>query len=161
IASGNLSAGLNLNAGTGAITGTPQNVGTSYLTFQVTDSKIPSVNATAQLSLTINSPGGGGDPGVLKGNYAFYLNGFTSSSAWTLAASFISDGKGNISSGEVDGNSVTGQPFNTSVSGSYSISTTGLNTVTLQGQSYGPVTFAFVLSSSGSGRIIEYDDTTG
>ena len=61
----------------------------------------------------------------------------------------------------VDGNSVTGQPFSGNISGTYSIATSGLNTVTIHGTSYGPVTFAFVLDSTGNGRIIEYDDTTG
>ena len=78
-----------------------------------------------------------------------------------MAGSFISDGNGHITSGVVDGNSVTGQPFNTTFSGTYWIAASGLNTITIQGQSYGPVTFAFVLDSSANGRIIEYDDTTG
>jgi hypothetical protein len=78
-----------------------------------------------------------------------------------LAGSFISDGNGHITSGVVDGNSVAGQPFNTTVSGTYFIAANGLNTLTIQGQSYGPVTFAFVLDASANGRIIEYDDTTG
>ena len=56
---------------------------------------------------------------------------------------------------------LNGQPFMANVTGSYSISSVGLNLITLQGQSYGPVTFAFVLSSSGNGRIMEYDDTDG
>lgn len=161
IISGKFPSGLTLNSSTGAITGTPEVVGTSNFTVQVTDSETPPVSATAPLSITINPGGGGGDPGVLKGNYAFYLNGFNSAGQWTLAGSFISDGNGNITSGVVDGNSVTGQPFNTNVSGYYSISTTGLNTITIQGQSWGPVTYAFVLNSTGNGRIIEYDDTNG
>ena len=61
----------------------------------------------------------------------------------------------------VDGNSVTGQPFNATVSGTYFIAANGLNTITIQGQSFGPVTFAFVLDASANGRIIRYDDTTG
>lgn len=159
--SGKMPDGLSLNSSSGAITGTPQNVGTSNSTFQVTDSEAPPVSANAQLSITINPTGGGGDPGVLKGNYAFYLNGFNWATQWTIAASFISDGNGNITSGFVDGNSITGQPYTTLVSGTYSIGSSGLDTMTIQGQSWGPVTFAFVLDSTGNGRIIEYDDTTG
>ena len=160
VISGTLPSGLTLNSHTGAISGTPQLAGTSPFTVQVTDSETPPVNATAQLSIVIN-PSGSGNPGALSGNYAFYLNGWNSSGAWTLAGSFISDGNGHITSGVVDGNSITGQPFTVNVSGSYSISTTGLNLLTIQSQSWGPITFAFVLDSTGNGRIIEYDDTTG
>ncbi|MGA2903785.1 MAG: Ig domain-containing protein [Candidatus Korobacteraceae bacterium] len=160
IISGTLPSGLTLNSHTGTISGTPQLAGTSPFTVQVTDSETPPVSANAQLSITIN-PAGSGNPGALSGNYAFYLNGFNSSGPWTLAGSFISDGNGNITSGMIDYNSITGQPINAAVSGAYAISTTGLNTITLQGQSYGPVTFAFVLDSSANGRIIEYDDTNG
>jgi Putative Ig domain len=160
ITSGTLPPGLQLNAGTGAITGTPTTAGTSNFTVQVADSETPPATSSAPLSITI-SPGGGGNPGALTGNYAFFLNGFNSSGQWTLAGSFISDGNGHITSGVVDGNSVTGQPFNATVSGTYFIATNGLNTLTIQGQSFGPVTFAFVLDASANGRIIEYDDTTG
>ncbi|MGA2373272.1 MAG: putative Ig domain-containing protein [Candidatus Korobacteraceae bacterium] len=149
-----------MNSSTGAITGTPQNAGQSNFTVQVTDSETPAVKATAQLSILIN-PAGGGNLGLLSGNYAFYLNGFNSTTAWTLAGSFISNGNGSITSGMIDYNSITGQPINTAVTGNYSISTTGLNLITLQGQSWGPMTFAFVLDSTANGRMIEYDDTTG
>ena len=158
---GKIPDGLTLNSSTGVLAGTPQNVGVSNFTVQVTDAETPAVSVTAQLSLTINSPGGNGNPGLLSGNYAFYLNGFNASGQFTLAGSFISDGNGNITSGVVDGNPLAGQPFTSNVTGTYSISTTGLNLITLQGQSYGPATFAFVLASSGNGRIIEYDDPTG
>ncbi|MGA2370374.1 MAG: putative Ig domain-containing protein [Candidatus Korobacteraceae bacterium] len=160
VISGTLPSGLSLNSSTGTISGTPQNAGQSNFTVQVTDSETPAVKATAQLSILIN-PAGGGNLGLLSGNYAFYLNGFNSSGSWTLAGSFISNGNGSITSGVVDGNSMAGQPFMANVTGNYSISTTGLNLITLQGQSWGPMTFAFVLDSTGNGRMIEYDDTTG
>ncbi len=159
ITAGSLPGGLQLDAGSGAISGMPA-VGTANFTVQVADSESPPAKAAAQLSITINA-GGDGDPMALNGHYAFLLNGFNSAGQWTLAGSFISDGKGNITSGVVDGNSVTGQPFNVNVSGTYAIWSSGLNTLTIQGQSFGPATFAFVLSSSGNGRIIRYDDTTG
>ncbi len=155
--SGNLPAGLSLSTA-GVISGTPTATGTSTFTVQVADSEIPPATASQQLSLTVN---GTGNQALLDGNYVFYLNGFSASSQWTLAGSFVADGNGNITSGVVDGNSVSEQPFNTAVTGTYAISNNGLNTITLQGQSLGPVTYAFVLTSSGNGRIIEYDDTTG
>ncbi len=158
---GNLPSGLTLNASSGVISGTPIVVGTTSFTAVVNDSETPVASAQKQLSLTIDSPGGNGNPALLSGNYAFYLNGFNASTPWTLAGSFISDGHGNITSGVVDGNSITGQPYTANVTGTYSISTAGLNLVTLQGSGFGAMTFAFDLNSGGNGRIIEYDDTTG
>ncbi len=160
VISGALPGGLNLNPSTGKVSGIPTVAGTSPFTVQVADSETPVVSATAQLSIDIN-PSGGGNLGLLSGNYAFYLNGFNSSGAWTLAGSFLSNGNGVITSGMIDYNPINGQPINTSVNGNYSISTTGLGLVTLQGQSWGPVTFSFVLDSTGNGRVIEYDDTNG
>ena len=160
VTSGALPSGLSLNSSTGTIGGMPVLAGNSSFTVQVTDSETPVVRATAQLSILIN-PGGGGNLGLLSGHYAFYLNGFNSSGAWTLAGSFISNGNGSITSGMIDYNSISGQPINAAVTGNYSISAIGLNLITLQGQSWGPVTFAFVLDSTGNGRLIEYDDTTG
>jgi len=155
--SGTLPAGLTLNSA-GVITGTPTATGSSTFNVQVADSEHQPATGSAQLSITVNSSG---TPVTLQGNYAFFLNGFNSTGAWTLAGSFIADGNGNITSGVVDGNSISGQPVNTAVTGSYAIASSGLNTMTIQGQSWGPMTLAFVLDSTGNGRMIEYDDTTG
>lgn len=54
ISVGTLPAGLTLNAGTGAITGTPTTAGTSNFTVQATDSGTPAQVATKALSITIN-----------------------------------------------------------------------------------------------------------
>ena len=158
---GNLPSGLTLNPSTGMVSGTPMLVGNTTFTAVVNDSETPAVNAQKQLSITINSPGGNGNPGLLSGHYAFYLNGFNASTPWTLAGSFISDGNGNITSGVVDGNSTTSQPFTANVTGTYSISSIGLNLITLQGSGFAAMTFAFALNAGGNGQIIEYDDTTG
>jgi Putative Ig domain len=155
IITGGLPAALSLSSA-GLISGTPTATGTSAFTVQVGDAN--AATATAQLAITITNAG---NPGDLQGHYAFYLNGFTAAGPWTLAGSFVSDGNGNITSGLVDGNSIAGQPFNTQLTGTYVITSSGLNTMTIQGQSWGPVTLAFVLNSTGDGRIIEYDDTTG
>lgn len=53
---GTLPAGLNLNASTGAITGTPTAAGTSNFTVKVTDSGNPPLTNTKALSITIAAP---------------------------------------------------------------------------------------------------------
>lgn len=52
---GALPAGLNLNAATGQISGTPTTAGTFNFTVQATDSGTPAQNATKALSITINA----------------------------------------------------------------------------------------------------------
>jgi hypothetical protein len=158
LSSGSLPAGLTLSSA-GVISGTPTAAGSSTFTVQVADSEHPPATASAQLSITVNSGGNGGS-GSLQGNYAFYLNGFNSAGLWTLAGSFVAVPNGNIASGVVDGNSLAGEPFESTITGTYSLGN-GLNTMTIQGPSWGPMTLAFVLDSTGNGRIIEYDDTTG
>lgn len=158
LSSGSLPAGLTLSSA-GVISGTPTAVGSSTFTVQVADSEHPPATASGQLSLTVNSGGNGGS-GSLQGNYAFYLNGFNSAGPWTLAGSIVAVPNGNIASGVVDGNSLAGEPFNSTITGTYSLGN-GLNTMTIQGPAWGPMTLAFVLDSTGNGRIIEYDDTTG
>ncbi|HTV64798.1 MAG TPA: Ig domain-containing protein [Bryocella sp.] len=155
--SGTLPAGLSLSSA-GIISGTPTGTGTANFSVQVADSEQPPATATAQLGLIINNQT---NAGGLQGNYAFYLNGFNSGGAWTLAGSFLADGSGNITNGAVDFNSASGQPVNTTITGTYRTSGTAVNTMTVQGASWGPMTLAFVLDSSGNGRVIEYDDPTG
>lgn len=164
VIAGKLPDGLNLNPSTGLVSGIPVLVGDKDMTVQVTDSETPQVSASKEFTFTINPPSGGncdGNLALLSGHYAFYMNGFNSTGPITFAGSFISDGHGNISSGSVDGNSVAGQPFTTSVTGTYCINSNGLHTMTMHGSSWGPVTFAFVLTSDINGQLIEYDDTTG
>jgi len=55
ITTGTLSAGLSLNASTGAITGTPTTLGTSPFTVTVTDSSSPTQTASAPLSITVDA----------------------------------------------------------------------------------------------------------
>ena len=55
ITKGSLPAGLNLNSVTGQIYGTPTTTGTANFTVTVTDSEVPSGQASANLSITINN----------------------------------------------------------------------------------------------------------
>jgi len=58
VSAGSLPAGLSLNSGTGAITGTPTGPASANavtFTLKVTDSGNPAVSATAQFSITVNN----------------------------------------------------------------------------------------------------------
>lgn len=160
ISSGSLPGGLLINSATGTISGTPLIAGNYSFTVQVTDGENPPVTANASFGITI-AQGGGGDPSKLSGNYVFYMNGFSPSGPWTAAGSFISNGQGVITSGILDINSTSGSPVTSTYSGNYFIASNGLNTLTLQISPEQGMTFAFVVDSTGNGRIIEYDDATG
>ncbi len=56
VSAGSLPAGLSLNSGTGAITGTATTASTSNFTIQAVDSGTPQQTVTKALSITINPP---------------------------------------------------------------------------------------------------------
>ena len=122
--------------------GVPKEVGTVSFTAKVTDSS----NGTATQPLTVNIDLGGNI--LLNGSYAFMANGFAAGGTgqWAMAGSFVADGNGNITSGELDSNSTATSPVNATFTGTYSIAANGLGTMTLNtGSSI--MTFAFALSS--------------
>jgi Putative Ig domain len=148
VTSGNLPTGLSL-AANGTITGTPTAAGTFNFTVQVTDSQ--SVTATANLSITVNNLG------PLNGDYAFEFSGFDSSGGVVIAGSFTADGKGNISNGVEDFNTIAGPPKNQSFTGTYTLGSDGRGQLIFSSLSGSP-TYAFAIDSTGShGRLIEFD----
>ena len=167
ITSGSLPAGLTINSATGVIAGTPTAAGTSHFTVTVADSESPAVKANAALSITIASASCPNNSS-LTGHYAMLLNGWSSAptaSTQTVAAaigSFVADGAGNISSGDLDLNDQTNGPGSGTFAGTYCVSSNNLATINLTygGALSGSDTFAAALNSNGSnGNIIFYDNS--
>ena len=150
-----------LNTSTGAISGTPVLAPARQLHrpgHRLRDRR-PSA-PRRHLSITIN-PRRRRHPASLSGHYAFYLNGFNSTRRVDAGGQLHLRWQWQHYQRRGRRQLARRAAVQYAVTGSYSIATTGLNTITLQGQSLGPMTFAFVLDSTGNGRIIEYDDTTG
>ncbi len=114
IASGSLPAGLTLNANTGAISGTPttqcQPSQCPSFVVQVQDSENPPEMAMSGM-LTINVGPAIGNS-LLHGNFAIAFSGFDNGTPFILAASFVGDGTGNITSGVLDHNDGHGSEIN-------------------------------------------------
>ena len=164
----NLPPGLSLSpACTGtklqtcAITGTPTQTGNYSPTFQVTDGEKqnPAV-ATAQLSISIV-------PAVtnanLNGNYVFSFSGYNNGTPAFMAGAFVADGKGTLSSGELDYNNGSGEGVppvqQTFVTGSvYNIGGNGLGTMTIV-TNVTTYQFAIAVTSDGSGSLIQSDSS--
>jgi len=159
ITAGSLPTGLSPLSPNGVISGTPTLGGNYPFTVQVADSAANPAKSTAPLSITIST---NGNTSVLSGTYAFSVSGFQVG-AWAAAyvGSFVADGNGNITSGIVDINSANGSPHNIPLTGTYSVNATGIGTILLKTGGNAWATIAFVLSSDGNGRIIQYDDATG
>jgi Putative Ig domain len=112
LTSGSLPAGLTLNASTGAITGTPSaSVGSTPLTFKVTDSSTPGLTQTATFTLTI-SPASlaistsslpNGQTGVAY-SATLAATGGVSPYTWSLTSGFLPAGLTlNASTGAITG----------------------------------------------------------
>jgi hypothetical protein len=167
--SGTLPAGLSLNAGTGAITGTPTAAGTSTFTMEIADSSAPTpATATQALTLDVTSTSvcGSGSESLLKGQYAISVTGFDASGPAVMLASFTADGTGKITAGTEDINSsgASGVQSNlpvTTATSSYNIGSDNKGCLTLTA---GGVTrtFRFTVGNitggvSKGGRIVEFN----
>ncbi len=126
LTSGTLPTGLNLNASTGAITGTPTvSVANTPLTFNLTDSSIPAQSKTVNLTLTISStsnisvsitPKRGG----LTLNQSLRFTAVVSNDVGSAGVSW------SATAGTVTGQTTTASSFSASSAGVYTITATSV-----------------------------------
>jgi hypothetical protein len=179
ITAGSLPPGITMSSA-GVISGTPTAVGASSFTVTATDSETPSKTASLPLVLLVVYPTTTNDS-ELDGPYAFLFQGYDDSVAGVLAyqtataGSFVANGTGVLTSGELDANHQSSAPTGTTVStqsflGTYTIGTDnrGFMTVTTlntNGTVGSTTTYAISVHKpispatiSSSGSLIEYDN---
>jgi hypothetical protein len=163
LASGStLPPGLTLSSGD--LTGTPTTVGNYTFGVTVTDSTTPTPAAVTQNFTLVVSPVQ--NLALLSGNYAFTFSGNNSAGYVAAAGAFTADGNGNITTGEVDYNSLAGPPANVAaLKGTYTLGQDGRGTFTFTNVTGSPV-YAFAINASGTGttpgnhgRFVEFDST--
>ncbi|HVB86767.1 MAG TPA: Ig domain-containing protein [Candidatus Dormibacteraeota bacterium] len=126
VTQGQLPAGLTLaanNNGNGVIAGVPTVTGTYNFTVQVADGEVTPRTATASYSIKINA--GQDNNGLLSGSYSFIFHGFDKDGSVAMIGTITADGQGNITSGAEVINRISGVAPVASVSGTYSIDSTG------------------------------------
>jgi len=91
---------------TWTLSGTPTTAATSNFSLTVTDSSVQLQSKTVALTLTVVSPSacGTGNESALKGQFAFWMEGYTPDGFLGTVGSFTADGNGNITAGYVDDN---------------------------------------------------------
>jgi hypothetical protein len=162
LTSGTLPPGLMLDGNTGVISGTPTTASSYGFTLQVADSGMPQQAVSGTFNILIN-------PAITNANFCvncvFTFSGYNNGTPVMMAGSFVTDGKGNITSGVLDYNDGTGEtPSNnptpqTIVPGAgsvYSITPNGLGTMTIT-TNLAVFQFAIVVKGDGSGRLIQSD----
>lgn len=126
VTQGQLPAGLTLaanNNGNGVIAGTPTVTGMYNFTVQVADGEVTPQTKTATYSITINA--GQDNNSLLSGSYSFIFQGFDKDGSVAIIGTLTADGQGNITAGDEVINRVSGVAPITSVSGTYSVDSTG------------------------------------
>ncbi len=152
ILSGALPVGLNLTAGTGQISGTPQAAGLSVLTVQVTDA----LNHTAMqaLNVAVNT---GDASGTLNGMYAFSFTGYNADTLtpFVVAGSMTMDGEGNVVTGEYDFNDPNnGVEHDTITGGGFTLGSDGLGQLHFTDNTGANVQMLIAVGSGEDSRVI-------
>src|SRR5215475_3683622 len=150
----------------GAIDGIPNSAGSSSFSVKVTDGESTAQTASQPLTVSVTTSAGANDAN-LKGQYAFLFNGFddVTGSPIAIVGSFTADGAGKLINGIEDTNGPGGTALNVPFTGTYNIGSDNRGAFTFQTSS-GIKTFACVIGTPNggvatTGRLIEFDDTTG
>lgn len=95
----------------------------------------------------------------VNGQYALLFKGFDAAGVYEAAASFIADGKGNVTSGIEDINRTSGPQTGLAISGTYQVGGDNRGTLTLKSK-LGTSIFAFALNGTAkTGSLIESDNS--
>jgi len=158
ISSGSLPDGISLDPSTGNLSGTPTTSGQANFVVQVTDTANPPQDPT--LPLSINVIAQGANDRLMKGSYAFLLQGFDSGGAVAFAGIMEADGAGSITSGLLDINRSSGPQHNIVIeSGKFAIDSGNRGTITIRSV-LGAQTFRVAVNRDGSlAHFIEFDST--
>jgi len=156
ISSGNLPDGINLDPGTGTLSGTPTSAGQANLTVQVTDTANPPQDPTLPLSLNVTAQGA--NDRLMKGSYEFLLQGFDSNGAVAFAGTMDSDGAGSITGGVLDINRSGDVQENVVIeSGHFAINSDNRGSITIR-SALGSQTFSVAINVDGTlAHFIEFD----
>jgi hypothetical protein len=127
-------------------------------TVTITATSVTDTTKSASATITVSATG---NNSKLNGNYAFLFNGWNSQGLNVVAGDFVADGNGNISNGLADINTTSGPKLNQSFTGTYSIASDNLGTVTLNLVGGVTTTLAIAVQAGGDAKVIEFDDTTG
>jgi hypothetical protein len=158
ISSGYLPDGISLDPSTGNLSGTPTTSEQVNFVVQVTDTANPPQDPTLPLSINVTAQGA--NDRLMKGSYAFLLQGFDSGGAVAFAGIMDADGAGSITSGLLDINRSSGPQQNIAIeSGKFAIDSDNRGTVTIR-SALGSQTFRVALNKDGSlAHFIEFDST--
>jgi hypothetical protein len=140
----------------------------AYPLLTITATSVTDASMSASVTITVTTTSGAacgagsGKESLLKGQYAFRMQGFLPGGFVGLAGSFTADGTGKVTGGELDVSSSGPQPIDTTKS-FYWVGPDHRGCMTLGGIIY----YRFALGSINSsniataGHIMEFDDTTG
>ncbi|OLB90724.1 MAG: hypothetical protein AUI02_10780 [Acidobacteria bacterium 13_2_20CM_2_57_12] len=134
---------------------------------------VADITKSASALVTVTGPCGTGNEALLKGQYAFLLQGFDANGPVGIAGSFDADGAGNIAKtvGLEDINRSSGPQTNLTIlsaGSSYSVGSDNRGCMTVVNSAGTTTTFRFALGSitgtpgiANKGWIEEFDDATG